>query len=367
MPADPTHVLTVEDDLLTVEDISVIRGTALSGYPELVAELGGDPDQLLCAAGIRPADIGRFDAFVTYLGVIHAIESAADVTNTPDFGRRLGRRQGIEILGPVGVAARTSGTVSDALRIFDQYMAAYSPAIAVGILPSPKPGFSFFDFRVLIEQPPPHPQVIELSLGVALRVLRLLLGSAYRPMRVHLPHEPLTTRAEYLEYFACPPRFAEPAAGFTLRTADLGRPLAQDELAHRAVVQYLNTIIDRRDPGMSGPVRDLVRQLLPTGAATLDVIANQFRLHPKALQRRLASEGTTFAALVDGARQHMARHYLRDTDMTLTHLARELGYAEQSVLTRSCRRWFGSSPAVLRAGLRPRLGPDPATARQSGR
>ena len=352
MPAQSTHVLTVEDDLLTVEDISVIRGTALSGYPDLVAELGGDPNQLLRAAGIRSADIGRFDAFLTYLGVIHAVESAADITNTPDFGRRLGRRQGIEILGPVGVAARTSSTVSDALTIFERYMSAYSPAIAARILPSPEQGFSFFDFGVLIEQPPPHPQVIELSLGVALRVLRFLLGSAYRPTRVHLPHEPLTRRAEYREYFACTPRFAEPAAGFTLRTADLGRPLAQDELAHRAMVQYLNTIIDPRDPGMSGPVRDLVRQLLPTGAATLDVISAQFRLHPKALQRRLAAEGTTFAALVDGARQVMARRYLRDTDMTLTHLAHELGYAEQSVLTRSCRRWFGSSPVVLRAGLR---------------
>jgi AraC-like DNA-binding protein len=48
----------------------------------------------------------------------------------------------------------------------------------------------------------------------------------------------------------------------------------------------------------------------------------------------------------------MARRYLRDTDMTLTHLARELGYAEQSVLTRSCRRWFGSSPLAVRDGLR---------------
>jgi hypothetical protein len=87
----------------------VIRGTALSAYPDLVSELGGDPEQLLRAAGIRLADIGRFDAFVPYLGLIQAVESAASITDTPDFGRRLGRRHGVEILGPVGVAARTSG------------------------------------------------------------------------------------------------------------------------------------------------------------------------------------------------------------------------------------------------------------------
>lgn len=338
--------------MLTLEDISVIRGTALSAYPDLVSELGGDPEPLLRAAGIRLADVGSFDAFVPYLGVIHAVESAADITDTPDFGRRLGRRHGIEILGPVGVAARTSGTVADAFKIIEQYMAAYSPAVGARILPSPERGLSFFDVSILIEQPPPHRQMTELAVGIMLRVFRFLLGSGYRPVRVHLPHEPLTRRADYVEYFGCPARFAQPAAGFTLRTADLERPLARDELAHRAVVQYLNTITDRRDEGMGGPVRDLVRQLLPTGGVTLQVIAAQFRLHPKALQRRLASEGTTFAALVDAVRQGMARRYLRDTDMTLSHLARELGYAEQSVLSRSCRRWFGSSPAALRDGLR---------------
>ncbi|MCB9441936.1 MAG: hypothetical protein H6523_17020 [Mycolicibacterium sp.] len=38
--------------------------------------------------------------------------------------------------------------------------------------------------------------------------------------------------------------------------------------------------------------------------------------------------------------------------MALSHRARELGYAEQSVLNRSCRRWFGATPAVLRARWR---------------
>ncbi|HEY5857979.1 MAG TPA: AraC family transcriptional regulator [Aldersonia sp.] len=333
--------------------MSVVRGTSLTGYPGLVAELGGDPDALLRAAGVRPADVGRFDAFLTYRALIHAVESAAHVTATPDFGRRLGRRQGIEILGAVGVAARTSRTVAEAFTIFEHYLAAYSPAIAVRISPLAGDRRAFFEFAVLLERPPPHPQVIELSLGVALRVFRFLLGSTYAPLLVHLPHDPLTPRAEYRHYFSCPPRFAARTAGFTLRAADLARPLVPDELAHRTVVEYLNTVVDRRDRGVSGPVRDLVRQLLPTGAATLPVIAAQFRLHPKALQRRLAAENTTFAALVDGVRQDLARHYLRETDMTLTHLARELGYAEHSVLTRSCRRWFGTSPAALRQTWRP--------------
>ena len=96
----------------------------------------------------------------------------------------------------------------------------------------------------------------------------------------------------------------------------------------------------------------IVRQLLPTGAATLDVVADQFHLHPKTLQRRLADEGTSFAALVDQVRKDTADRYLRTTGMSLSHLARELGYAEQSVLTRSCKRWFGTGPAAYRSQTR---------------
>jgi AraC-like DNA-binding protein len=327
--------------------MSVVRGTALSNYPSLVAELGGDPAALLRAAGVRNQDVGNYDAFIPYLAAIQAIESAARATDTPDFGRRLAQRQGIEILGPVGVAARTAATVADAVRIFSTYMAAYSPVIAIDLSPLDDPQRSFLTIVFLLDRAPPHPQTTELSLGVSLRVLRFLMGSDYTPLAVHLPHDPLTPKAEYVQYFGCTPHFAERTAGFIVRTADLGRPLRRDVVAHEAIVDYLNGITPR-GAGIAESVRTIVRQLLPTGAATLEEVAEQFRLHPKTLQRRLADEGTTFAALLDQVRKDAADRYLRATGISLSHLARELGYAEQSVLTRSCKRWFGTGPADYR-------------------
>ena len=44
--------------------MSVVRGTSLSGYPRLVTELGGDPAELLRAAGIRPQDVGEHEVFL---------------------------------------------------------------------------------------------------------------------------------------------------------------------------------------------------------------------------------------------------------------------------------------------------------------
>lgn len=330
--------------------MSVIRGTSLTGFPALVTELGGDPDVLLSRAGIDRADVGRFDAFFTYLSVIHAVESAAVATQTPDFGLRLGARQGIEILGPVGVAARNSATMAEALAIFEQYVTAYSPAVTFDI--SVQESTAFAEFKIVIEHPPAHAQVIELSLGVMLRGFRFFFGAGYAPLAVDIPHAPLSAPADYLKYFSCAPRFGSRRAGLTIPVEDLSRPLVRDQMTHQVVIDYLDTVIDRQRPAFASAIRQLVRQLLPTGAASVAVVADQFRLHPKALRRRLAAEGTNFNAVVDDVRREMAQRYLRDTDMALSHLARELGYAEQSVLNRSCRRWFGATPAVLRARWR---------------
>lgn len=336
---------------LTIEDMPVVRGTSLSPYPQLVTELGGDPDRLLRAAHIRRQHVGNYDVFIPIRAVMQVMESSAAATHTMDFGRRLAQRQGIEILGPVGVAARTAATVGDALTIFNTFMAAYSPGLAVRIVPLDDPERSFFEFEFLLDRIPPYPQSMELALGVTLRVLRFLLGPNYAPLSVHLPHEPLTPVADYCRYFGCTPYFAERTAGFTIRAADLRRPLHRDEVAHQAIVEYLKSIT-AHDTGMAASVRSVVRQLLPTGAATLEVVARQFNVHPKTLQRQLAAEGTTFAALIDQAREEAAKRYLRDTQMSLSQLTRELGYAEQGVLTRSCKRWFGSGAMAYRKAAR---------------
>jgi AraC-like DNA-binding protein len=327
--------------------MSVVRGTALSSYPSLVTELGRDPASLLRAAGVRDQDVGNYDAFIPVRAVIRAIESAADATRTTDFGRLLATRQGIEILGPIGVAARTAATVADALAIFNTYMSAYSPAIAINIAPQADPERAFIAVELLLGEAIPCPQTTELALGVSLGVFRLLMGGDYTGLAVHLPHDPLTPTGDYVRYFGCTPHFAERTAGYTVHAPDLNRPLNRDDVAHRAVVDYLSSITPV-GAGIVESVRTIVRQLLPTGAATLDVVAAQFHLHPKTLQRRLADEGTNFAALVDQIRKDAADRYLRTTSISLSHLARELGYAEHSVLTRSCNRWFGIGPAGYR-------------------
>lgn len=337
---------------MTVRDMAVIRGSALTNYHELVAELGGDGSRLLAGARVSPTDAGSYERFISLPNGARALEATAAALNAPDFGRQLARRQGIEILGPVGLAARTAATVADAFAILEKFMGAYCPVISARVTDHRDPALCRFEFEYLLNPAPPQAQAVELSLGVTLRVLHHFLGAGYRPVSVHLPHQALTPASAYQRYFGCPPFFCEPVGGFTLRATDMQKALPKDNLAHQTAVDYLTGTHASRKPDSSQLVRILIRQLLPTGAIGLEDIALHLGVHPKTLQRRLGAEGMTFAELVDQIRREAAERLLSDTDLSLDHLSRQLGYAEQSVFTRSCKRWFGTTPSAYRSDRR---------------
>jgi AraC-like DNA-binding protein len=357
----PLHdiFLTFDDTSRSNEPVSLIRGTALLGFPELVAELGYDAETFLLAAGIDPATVGDPDAFISYRAVIDVLESAAETTMSADLGRRLATRQGIEILGPVGVAARTAPTVGAALAAAGQYLSVYSPAITATVEPAPNRDQARFVFAIVLSRLPEHTQAIELSLGVALRIFRLLIGPEYCPVTVHLPHSPIGLRREYTQYFGARVRFDEPFAGFTINRADLARELPSDSEVHTIVQRYLRSVAPAHGDQLCEPIRQMIRRMLPAGGVALETIAAQFAMHPRTLQRRLANEETTFAGLVEEVRRDVVGHYLITTQLPLSQLAAVAGYSEQSALTRSCQRWFGSSPSTYRRRASKPASPDP--------
>lgn len=332
--------------------MSLIRGTSIQGFIELVDELGGDPLELLERAHLTPDVVGDHESFIGYRSVVSLLEIAAEATGAGDFGRRLASRQGLEILGPVGVAARTAPTVGAALEAVEQYMAVYGPAVAVGVTVAVGQPLATFEWRIVPARPPAHPQAAELSLGVSIRVFRLLAGEDFLPTSVQVRHEPLTDRASYTDFFGCPVEFSAPLYGFRFPAGVLLRPLEADSAVHAVVRNYLATVAVPHESTEVDAVVRLIRRMLPTGALDLDLVAEQLAQHPRTVQRHLAARGTTFADLVDQVRRDEAERYLRDTDMPLGQLSGVLGFSEQSVLSRACRRWFNASPSRVRKDLR---------------
>ncbi|MEO1470539.1 MAG: helix-turn-helix transcriptional regulator, partial [Pseudomonadota bacterium] len=69
----------------------------------------------------------------------------------------------------------------------------------------------------------------------------------------------------------------------------------------------------------------------------------------RTLARRLADEGASYQAIVDGVRRRLAESYLDDTALSLAEIAFLLGYADQSSFTTAFKRWTGATPGERRA------------------
>jgi AraC-like DNA-binding protein len=331
---------------------SLIRAAVLWGYDELVLELGGDPERFLSRFGIPPGVENQEDAFISFDAYVRMLEASADDLRCPDFGLRLSRWQGLDILGPIAVIARNAQTLLNGLEAIARYLYVHSPALKLTLSPhTAETGLRF----IYEWSEPGLPDVVqgyELSMGIVVRIIRLLGGPEARPSAISFPHEQHGSDAAYTEALGCPVRFRQTWCGFELapRLADR-RIESADPETRRIAAKYLESQYLPRTASLSDRVAELTRRLLPTGQCSVDTIANQLAMHSRTLQRRLAMEGVRCQELIERERRAQAAKYLAEPGLHLSQIAGLLGYTEQSALNRSCRRWFDKTPRQYQAGL----------------
>jgi AraC-like DNA-binding protein len=331
---------------------SLIRASVLWGFDDLVRELGGDPELLLSRFAIPRGVENQEDAFISFGAYVHMLETSADDLRCPDFGLRLSRWQGLDILGPIAVIARNAQTVLDGLEAIARYLYVHSPALKLTLAPqNAKTGLRFV-YELSETGLPDVVQGYELSMGIVVRIIRLLGGPEVGPSAVSFLHEQQSSDAVYRKALGCPVAFRQSWCGFEVvpRLADR-RIESADPETRRIAAKYLDSQYLPRTATLSDRVAELTRRLLPTGQCSVDAIANQLAMHSRSLQRRLAVEGVSCQDLIERERRAQAATYLAEPGLHLSQIAGLLGYAEQSTLNRSCRRWFGKTPRQFRAGL----------------
>ena len=280
------------------------------------------------------------------------LEASAQELDCPDLGLRLSRWQGLDILGPIAVIARNAVTVLGAMETIARYLYVHSPALKLTLAPSTTRSGLTFNYEVTEPGLNDVVQGYELSMAIVVRIIRLLGGPEARPSAISFMHNQQGPPAAYREALGCPVRFRQTWCGFEMsrRLADR-RIESADPETRRIAAKYLESNYLPPDTLLSERVTELTHRLLPTGQCSVDAIANQLAMHPRSLQRRLVTEGARCQDLIDQQRRALAARYLAEPGLPLSQIAGLLGYAEQSALNRSCRRWFGMTPRQYRAGL----------------
>jgi AraC-like DNA-binding protein len=328
----------------------IVHADALKYFPELVAQHGHSSQSLMREVRIDPAILGQPDSALEYRAFVDLLALTAARTGIADFGLRLAERQrGGKVIGPVGVVMKNSKTVGQAIGYCAKNIHAYSLATKVSFRPDRAAHTLFIALEFLLDQVSSTEQVVEHALALANFNIQDITGGAARARQISFRHESALHIRHYRDMFGCEVLFGQPSDGLMLTEADLLCEICDPD---EQVYEMATSFIDQRFPCEAPPIHTRVRGLilrhLGSDDSTNERVASQLCMHPRTLQRRLRSEGQSFESIKDEVRREVALRYLLQGDMPLTQVAEKLGYAETSVLSRSCYRWFEVSPLQLR-------------------
>ncbi len=332
----------------------LIRATNLRGYDNLTKLLGGDPNSLLAKYHIPNEQKRDEDSFVIFRNMIALLEDTVIALGCPDFGLRLAEYQGMGILGPISVIARSSATVGDALENISDYLHLHCSALTTKYTPETNGKVRAMKLEYTVEGRgiDYSVQCYELGLANAMQVIKLLCGHDFKPLSVHFMHAQVGDETSYQTVFGCPVAFNQDWCGFILPESAFTIPLSsEDEQTCKLARHYLDSQPIPFASSVSDDVRRLIKGLLPTGQCSSENIASHLSMHKRTLQRKLAQENTTYEQLLANERQVIVTKYLKDPNLKLSQISGLLGYSEQATFNRACRVWFGITPRTYRARL----------------
>ena len=194
----------------------------------------------------------------------------------------------------------------------------------------------------------------ELMLRVFWRLLAWMAGGQLAAARFDFAFAVPPYAGSYDKVFPAPLRFDQQVSAFWFYAGQLQVPLRRNEAALRDFLADAQTyvILPRRgDDSIGARVRALLPRAQPAWP-DLDATASTLHMSASTLQRRLASEGTSFQSLKDSLRRDVAIVRLNTSAVPLTTLACELGFADSAAFQRAFKGWTGSAPGAYRKGSR---------------
>lgn len=335
-----------------------VRALALSRFEDFATAEGLNPAEMLHRASLPTELLRRQEGILSYRRFCSLMEICARESKSALFALRYGLHQGVSIFGPLLYLIRNAATVGDALAELRHNFSLQNGAAEVHL--EIESELAVLSYHASEPDAPGIAHAEELAIGVAIQLMRTLVGGHWQPGAVLLRHMPLAEPQAYRRALGFLPTFHTNNAGLLFDAAVLSQPLASaDLMLHEVIARHLVRMERLTSDELPHYVKQLLRNMLPSGRVTIEKVADCMALNPRTLQRRLAQEGSSFQELLDETRKGMAQQYLEEASVSIANMASLLGYADLTAFCRAFHRWFSVTPREWRKqhqpGLQPRL------------
>ena len=297
------------------------------------------------ASGLDPGVFRNPENAIPFTAAGKLLQAGGVRTGCAHFGLLLGQRSDTRSLGLVGRLMRNAPTLGRALQDLVDNQHRYDRG-GVWYL-AVRDGLALIGYGIHQRGTEGVDHFCDGTMAFAFNGIRELCGAL--PDEVLLARKPPSDVHPYHRLFQSPVRFDAEQSALVYRADQLKRPVSgadcsEHEILGQAVAKYWAVAL----PSVADQVVQILRPRILFNDFSLETVAHRLTMHPRALNRRLQAEGTTFRKLLNEVRFEVAGQLLLATRMGVTEIAAALGYADTSGFTHAFSRMTGAPPHTWR-------------------
>lgn len=321
--------------------VRVVRALA-----ETVILAGVTRDELLRRAGLIETQLDDPNARLRYSEVWRICELAMELTGDPALGLHWAETHAAHSFIPVAHLVMHAASLRAGLASLTQFER----------LLSDEPNFRLLeqDEHVTLRCTPAlrgasasmRRFAADMMLASFFRIFRSFNPLA-RPVLIAVEHAAPAYAAEYGRILGQPVLFAQPHTELTFERTVLDAPSpARDQDVHDMLQTLAQDRITRLTQGPSYALR-IRDYLIKEGyhqRCDMQHVARRLGLSVRSLRRRLDVEGKSYLDVEGEALATVARHFLRERQLSIQETAYAMGFSNTTTFHRAFKRWTGTTP-----------------------
>jgi AraC-like DNA-binding protein len=190
----------------------------------------------------------------------------------------------------------------------------------------------------------------EAAIPIITSAARHFLGPSWTPDWVEITDDEQAYAATLEDFVGTPVRSGAHIPAIAIRTSDLLLPNPTPPSAKDLVIlSDLPSLLGVSEPRtMQDVVTEALRTQFVLGDMSEEAVSGQLSMGRRRLQRVLKAEGTSFRDVRERFFEARARALLAEPHVSISEIARSLGYSEINSFRRAFRKWTGVSPSTFR-------------------
>mgnify|MGYP003498242012 CR=1 FL=1 len=285
------------------------------------------------------------DSQSTYSFFLGGVELTRQHAHCPQLVLEMARLIRPEHFGVLGYMVSRSNSVAEALHNiirFSRLVIDGEAVIPMQLLHQTKEihlSWPLQDTRYMM--------INELTSACMAHLAKQIFPASLQLLSMQFAHAPQMARYHYEKFFGCEVSFGHVQYSFVISSDNLD---SKSELADPSLMQLLlrqaeEAIASKSHYGSLDQhiymrVAEYLRQ--KNSVPKIEQIANELHVSARTLQRQLNDLDSSFKKIVEAERMKRCEQLLQQ-DMSLTDIAMQLGYSDQSALARAYKAYSGQT------------------------